>query len=110
MLQKNIEILLMKDIYPYYKVVVLKACPVVIKLDPALMFKYLTADGTVQFIHIQVKLPTVLVDFCMVRGIENGLTMFESVVKNIHTKTTLNLEFTSIHRRYIDFYCRHFFQ
>ncbi len=61
----------------------MKACPGVIKLDPALMFKYLTADGPVQFIHIQVEIPTVLVDFCAGWGIGDGLTMFGRVVKEI---------------------------
>jgi len=39
------------------------------------MFEYLTADGTVQFIHIQVKLPGVLVDFCIGWGVSNSLTV-----------------------------------
>lgn len=67
--------LLVKNIYPHYKVVVLKACPGVIKLDPARMFKYLTADGAVQLIHIQVEIPIVLVDFCTGRGSGDGPTM-----------------------------------
>ena len=96
------NILLIKDIYPHYKVVVLKACPVVIKLDPALVFKYLIADGTVQFIHIQVKLPTVLVDFCMSRGTGNGLTMFGSVVRKYSHKHIID-------RRPFFFNSRHFF-
>lgn len=78
-------ILLVKYIYPNNKVVVLKACPGVIKLDPAFMFKYLTADGAVEFIHIQVQIPTVLVDFCTLWGIGDGLTMFGSAVKEIFT-------------------------
>lgn len=49
------------------------------------MFKYLTADGTVQFIHIQVKIPAVLVDFCTGGGIDDGFTMFGSVGKEIFT-------------------------
>lgn len=75
---------MVKYIYPNNKVVVLKACPGVIKLDPALMFKYLTTDGAVQFIHIQVEIPTVLVDFCTGWGTGDGLTMFGSVVKELH--------------------------
>lgn len=82
--QKRTErILLVKYIYPHNKVVVFKACPGVIILDPALMFKYLTADGAVQFIHIRVEIPTVLVDFCVGWRIGDGLTMFGSVVKEI---------------------------
>lgn len=77
--------MLVKYIYPHYKVVVLKACPGVIKLGPALMFEYLTADGAVQFIHIQVQIPTVLVDFCTGWGIGDGLTMFGSVIKETLT-------------------------
>ena len=28
------------------------------------MFKYLSGDGPVQFIHVQIKVPTVLIDVC----------------------------------------------
>lgn len=45
------------------------------------MFKYLTADGTVQFIHIQVEIPAVLVDFCTDGRIDGA--MFGSVGKEI---------------------------
>lgn len=75
--------MLVEYIYPHNKVVVLKACPGVIKLDPASMFKYLRGDGAVQFIHIQVEIPAVLVDFCTGWGIGDGFTMFGSVVKEI---------------------------
>lgn len=73
-------------IYPHDKVVVLKACPGVIKLDPALMFKYLTADGFVQLIHIQVEIPTVLVDFCTGWGTGDGLTTFGHAIEEIYLK------------------------
>lgn len=75
----------------------MKACPGVIKLDPASMFKYLTADGAVQLIHIQVEIPTVLVDFCTGWGIGDGLTMFGSVMKEIFTKIRLNVELTGLY-------------
>ncbi len=86
------RILLVKYIYPHNKVVVFKARPGVIKLDPALMFKYLTADGAVQFIHIQVEIPTVLEDFCTGWGRGDGLTMFGVVIKDISTTLRLNLK------------------
>lgn len=73
-----------KYIYPHDKVVVLKACPGVIKLDPTLMFKYLTADGFVQLIHIQVEIPTVLVDFCTGWGTGDGLTTFGHAMEEIY--------------------------
>lgn len=60
------------------------------------MFKYLTADGAVQLIHIQVEIPTVLVDFCTGWGIGDGLTMFGSVMKEIFTKIRLNVELTGL--------------
>lgn len=52
----------------------MKACPGVIKLDPAGMFKYLAADGAAQLFHIQVEIPIVLVDFGRGRGTDDGLT------------------------------------
>lgn len=82
------RLLLVKYIYPQNKVVVLKACPGVIKLDPALVFKYLTADGAVQFIHIEGEIPTVFVDFCTGWRICDGLTMFGGVIKEIFTHIT----------------------
>lgn len=49
------------------------------------MLKYLTADGTVQLIHIQVEIPAVLGDLCTGWGIDDGFTRFGSVVKEILT-------------------------
>lgn len=76
----------LKYIYPHYKVVVLKARPGVIKLDPALMFKYLTADGAVQLIHIHVEIPTVLVDFCTGWGTGDGLTTCGGAMEDIYSQ------------------------
>lgn len=89
--------MLVKYIYPHNKVVVFKACPGVIKLDPALVFKYLTADGAVQFIHIEGEIPTVLVDFCTGWRICDGLTTFGSGIKEIFTQITLHLDLATIH-------------
>lgn len=77
------KVLCVKYIYPHNKVVVAKACPGVIKLDPALVLKYVTADGTVQLIHVQVEIPRVLVDFHFGRWIGDGFTVFGCVVKKI---------------------------
>lgn len=73
--KKKSQTALQENIYPHNKVVVLKASPRVIKLDPALMFKYVRLDGTVQLVHIQVELPAVLVEFCTGWWIDDGLTM-----------------------------------
>lgn len=76
-------------IYPYYKVVVLKACPGVIKLDPVLMSKYLRADAAAQLIQIQVELPAVLVQLRAGWRKDDGLTMFGDAVEEIFTKLGL---------------------
>lgn len=73
--KKKSQTALQENIYPHNKVVVSKASPRVIKLDPALMFKYVRLDGTVQLVHIQVELPAVLVEFCTGWWIDDGLTM-----------------------------------
>lgn len=77
--------LLIECIYPNYKVVVFKACPGVIKLDPVLVSKYVRVDGTAQLIQIQVELPAVLVYFCAGWRKDDGLTMFGNVVEEIFT-------------------------
>lgn len=61
------------------------------------MFKYLTADGAVQLIHIQVEIPTVLVDFCTGWGTADGLTMFGSVMEEIFTKIRLHFKLAGLH-------------
>lgn len=91
------RISLVRNIYPNYKVVVLKACPGVIKLDPARMLKYLTADGAVQLIHIQVEIPAVLVDFCAGWGTGDGLTMFVSIIDEIFTKIRLHIQLAGLY-------------
>lgn len=86
--------LLIECIYPYYEVVVLKACPGVIELDPVLVSKYLRANGTAQLIQIQVEIPAVLVHFCAGWRKDDGLTTFGNVVEEIFTKLGLHLEYT----------------
>lgn len=51
-------------IYPNDQIVVFKSCPVIIVLDPAFVFKDFSWNGSIQFIQIQVKVPTVLIDLC----------------------------------------------
>lgn len=61
------------------------------------MLKYLTADGAVQLIHIQVEIPTVLVDFCTGWGTADGLTMFGSVMEEIFTKIRLHFKLAGLY-------------
>lgn len=79
-------------IYPHYKVVVLKTCPGVIKLDPVLVFKYFRADGAAQLIQIQVELPAVLVHLCAGWGEGDGLAMFGNAVEETFMTFRLHLE------------------
>lgn len=84
--------LLFEYIYPYYKVVVLKTCPGVIKWDPVLVFKYLRADSAAQLIQIQVELPADLVYLCAGWRKCDGSTMFGNAVEEIFIKLRLHLE------------------
>lgn len=86
------RMLLLEYIYPYYKVVVLKTCPGVIKLDPVLVFKYLRADGATQLIQIQVELPADLVYLCAGWRKCDGPTMFCNAVKEIFIKLRLHFK------------------
>lgn len=86
--------LLIEHIYPHYKVVVLKACPGVIKLDPVLVSKYLRADGAAQLIQIQVELPAVLVHLRAGWRSDDSLTMFGNAVEEIFIKLGFHLKFT----------------
>lgn len=62
-------------IYPNDQIVAFKSCPLIIVLDPAFVFKDFSCNGSIQFIHIQVKVPTVLIDLCTAGWFSDGTPM-----------------------------------
>lgn len=62
-------------IYPNDQIVAFKFCPVIIVLDPAFVFKDFSCNGSIQFIHIQVKVPAVLIDLCTAGRFSDGTPM-----------------------------------
>lgn len=70
--------------YPHHEVVVLKSRPGVVKLDPAPLFKYLTADGGVQLVQVQVEIPAVLGRLRAGRRENDGLPTVEANGGNSH--------------------------
>lgn len=60
-------------LYLYDQIVAFTSCPVIIKLDPAFVFKDIIGNGSIQLLQIQVKVPTVLIDLCSVWGLSDCL-------------------------------------
>lgn len=96
-------------LYPYDQIVAFKSCPVIIKLDPAFVFKDIIGNGSIQFIQIQVKVPTVLIDLTTVWGLSDSIAVKDKIMNrktrdrhyDIHTKAYIILMKTLMKTCYI---------